>query len=111
MSYIRSQTVFVLLGQDKWVESEGEGGQMKDREGGIKQIPVPTVGWRVPRSLLESLHVVCRIVYPLYKKREIRLLKNVFGFLSSCQITCTVHGQLFSGCENVSAFFILFIFF
>ncbi len=65
MSYIRSQTVFVLLGQNKWVESEEEGGQMKEREGGIKQIPAPTVGWRVPRSLLESLNVVCHIAYPL----------------------------------------------
>lgn len=57
-------TVFVLLGQDEWVESEGEGGQMKEREGEIKRIPAPTVGWHVPRSLLESLSVVCRIAYP-----------------------------------------------
>ncbi len=36
-----------------------------EREGGIKQIPAPTAGWGVPRSLLESLNVVCRIAYPL----------------------------------------------
>ncbi len=42
-------------------------------------------------SSFSSRITKCCLSYclPPVKKREIRLLKNVFGFLSSCQITCT----------------------